>query len=145
MSIIELEITSDIYNCTLQFERRLSVIKGDSGVGKSTLAELVSQELIGVSVKSTYPIVVVTEQTWQTVVKGEQDKILLFDDLDVVETAMFATMYAEYGVKNNLFFIIIARESLESVKELYSIYDMKKDGIYHWLVSTTPVNSCVVF
>lgn len=41
MSTIELEITSNQYVCKFYFERRINVIKGDSGTGKTSLLELI--------------------------------------------------------------------------------------------------------
>ena len=139
MSIIELKISSRVYNCDLKFERRLSIIRGDSGTGKSTLAELTSQQVNGVLIKSTYPISVVTETTWETLISGSTDRILIFDDLDIVETARFADMYVKYAVLNNLYFIVIAREDVSLVStgrlsySTNSIYKMIKDGNTHYL------------
>lgn len=140
MSIIKLVIDSEIYKCSFSFERRLTVIKGDSGVGKSTMAEIIAQgPQPDIKLESTYPAVVVTYGTWEAVIRTYQNRIIIFDDLEIVATQLFASICKNYVIQNNLYIVIIARECLGNRQlgmlsySVNSIFDMVADGINHYL------------
>ena len=156
--MIDIKIRHELYSCDFKFERRLNIIKGDSGTGKSTFATIVRDKRNADKFESTLDIIQVFEDTWKPVVRGERDKILIFDDLNVVSTLDFARYYSKYAISNNLYFLIISRESLrfDSMKNLSfssnSIFKLVKNGIYHELEkyysygesSTSDFEVCVV-
>lgn len=108
-----IDIKSDNYNIHFEFERRITVIKGDSGIGKTTLVELLQDESYDVQKETTLPVVVATTTTWQAVVRGSKSSIIIFDDMDCTETAEFSTLYKECAINNDLYFIIIGRADTE--------------------------------
>lgn len=143
MSTIRLMIDSETYKCDFSFERRLTIIRGDSGVGKSTFVDLFQQgPQPDVKIESTYPVAVVNYSTWETILKADKDEIILFDDLEFVASQKFASLCKQYVVKNNLYLIVIARECIGN-KELgmlsysiNSIFDMVANGVEHYLISS---------
>lgn len=133
-------VSSEDYKCNFEFERRLNIIRGNSGVGKTSLAEIIMQQDIDVLIESTYPIQVVNVTNWRIIMENAVDSIILFDDLSVVETPEFAEVYKTFSIKNNNYFIIIARENISALKStgrlpysINAIYEMKADGVEHWL------------
>lgn len=150
MNTINVEIVSDLFTFSHQFEHRLSIIIGNSGVGKSSLRQLLTNNpddpdtyIAGVQVNATYPVIDARSTTWKDVIVMEKDKIIIFDDLSVVESAKFSDMYSQYAIKNNLWFIIINRS--ESIGQdnfkgrrlsyaVSDIYEMKEYKEKHWLV-----------
>ena len=49
---------SSIFSCNFVFERRLSILTGDSGIGKTTLVEILQERPNGVTIEPIYPIIV---------------------------------------------------------------------------------------
>lgn len=111
MSTIRLMIKSDIYNCDWEFERRLNIIRGDSGIGKTTLVEILTNRPQGIEIYTSLPTVTVLENSWQNTLSGTSDSILLFDDISAVETSDFANLYKSCVVNQNNYVIAIAREN----------------------------------
>ena len=48
-----LEIKSPIYNCSIPLESRITIIRGDSGTGKSIIVEMLTANLAAIEVNST--------------------------------------------------------------------------------------------
>lgn len=121
------------------------------------------REQPGIEVISSYDIVISTEEFWREAIRNRHDKIVIFDDLNIVGTSEFAALCKEYIVKNNLYLILISREKLDEAvlgevleedggnvenpkkRKLYEfdslsysincIYKMCNDGgIHHWLM-----------
>lgn len=111
MSIIRLMVNSDIYKCDWEFERRINIIRGDSGIGKTTLVEILTNRPQGIEIYTTLPTVTVLENSWRNVLAGTSDSIVLFDDIAAVETSDFANMYKEFVVDKNNYVIAISREN----------------------------------
>ncbi len=111
MSTIRLMVNSDIYKCDWEFERRMNVIRGDSGIGKTTLVEILTNRPQGIEIYTTLPTVTVLENSWRSVLAGVSDSIILFDDIVAVESADFANMYKESVVDKNNYVIAISREN----------------------------------
>ena len=137
--MLELTVTSDIYKCSMTIERRITIIKGDSGTGKTTFVDMLDNTIYSAKVESSLPILIATNTTWRLLFYST-NSILIFDDLEVVESGEFAKLMKENCVKNNLYFIIISRESLGEMRKLSysmdSVFEMctDKDGITHYLV-----------
>lgn len=137
--MLKLTVTSDIYKCSMTIDRRITIIKGDSGTGKTTLVDMLDNTIYSAKVESSLPILIATNTTWRLVFHST-DSILIFDDLEIVESGEFAKLLKENCVKNNLYLIIISRESLGEMRKLSysmdSVYEMctDKDGITHYLV-----------
>ena len=126
MNGLRLRVSSNLLTYDFTLYRRFSVIKGDSGTGKTTFVELVSAEIEGVEVDCDYPIVVVSPTTWKIIFNNTHDSVLIFDDLEIVESGEFAKLCKDKCVQNNLYIVVIAREHLGAIKKLsYSV-----DAIY---------------
>lgn len=152
-SSIRISVESNIMNLNLVLDRRITIIRGDSGTGKTTLIELLQEGSPDIKVSSTFPIRIVDDTTWDAVMNGSTDSILFFDDLNCVNSVKFAHRYSQNAVKNNLYFVIIARESLLELKDsaepaqidlnidmakgisysVNSIFSLEHEGTNYWL------------
>ena len=142
---IELSVNSRIYNFSCKLYRRLTVITGDSAGGKTTLVEVLTGTIPGVTVKCSLNVKPVNEVSWESMLMKEKDTILFFDDLTCVETKHFADMCKKFLVKNNLYLVIIDRaisqfdfeaesKNLDRLSiSVNEIYEMKNDGNNYWL------------
>lgn len=141
MNIIKLDVRADEFHFSLGLTRRLTVVRGDSASGKTTLTELVSEEDGLAVIESTYPVVVAANTTWQSTVAGSTDSIIIFDDLRLVGSPEFAKAYKEYSVSNNLWFLVMGREdNEEQLHNFYhlsycmnGIFEMVHEGTYYTL------------
>lgn len=131
-----IDIKSDNYNIHFEFERRVTVIKGDSGIGKTTLVELLQEESYDIVKNTSLPVVIAAVTTWKIAIQNSKSAIIIFDDLDCVETAEFSSLYHDYAIKNDLYFIIIGRADTITQKtsmarlsySINSIYTIESDG-----------------
>lgn len=147
MSTIKLDIKSPVYDFYGEFHRRITLIHGDSGVGKSSLTSILENrnDLPSVSVTCDLEISIVNDNSWNSVMQSVTDSLIILDDLRCVETLEFATVCKNYLVENNLYVVIIGRADLpyfsNNVKgkkalsiSLDEIYNLTNDGgKKHWL------------
>lgn len=109
-----IKINSEDLQYNITFNRRLNLIVGDSGTGKTLLYNLVSDFLnqndSEVKLSSSFPIVISNLSRWKQDLEQMKNSIILFDDINVIELASFSTMYKKYAVENNLWIIAMSRE-----------------------------------
>lgn len=146
---LSLEVKSNVFNFSCNLHRRLTIIRGDSGVGKTSLINIVTSKIPGISVKCSLAVKAADDNSWRSMLMVERDTVIFFDDLKATETLEFATVCKETLVKNNLYAVIINRDSLQNFKELEKedkghkymaasisvseIYNFMSDGTEHWL------------
>lgn len=111
---MNLELKTTNYNFSGEFSRRITVIKGDSATGKSSLVELLTTRSPLVKVTCDLNIITVNDSNWEGVLRTEKDAIIFFDDLTCVEAGKFAKICKERLVKNNLYVVLISRARLTS-------------------------------
>lgn len=134
-----------VYNGSLKYEfdlrRNLTVIRGDSATGKTTLIEMIQEYLVdgpdsGVSLSCDVPCRVLTGNLWKEQLSGAKHAIVFIDEGNrFVRSAEFA----EAVKKSDNYYVIVTRESLEmlpvSVEEIYGIRSSGKYGgltpVYH--------------
>lgn len=151
MNEINIKVSSQTFNFSCELHRRLTLVHGDSAEGKTTLVRLLSSNQPLIEKDCSLPIVVARDDSWREQLTGKMDSIILFDDLDCVETPEFATICSKYLVVNNLYIVIFGRaitdvnftEPNENKSDsklnrlaisVNEIYEFKSDGgIQHWL------------
>ena len=110
--MINVNIKSNLIKIDFKLERRISVIKGYSGAGKSLLCDILSstdyQQYVNTTPKN-YNVIVVNSQTVSAVIRNETNAIIFADDLTVVEGDSFAKLCSRYLVENNLYIVLFTR------------------------------------
>lgn len=146
-STIRLGVESDEFRFHCELKRRITVFRGDSGTGKSSLIEYLSSEDDMVDKICDLQIVPVPNAALAiNVLESSRNAVVLFDDLRITESSNFVKMCSECLVKNNLYVVLINREfsNFDSNREntkyakisisVTEIYDFKNDGgVNHWL------------
>ena len=125
---------------TYQFtiRRNITVVRGDSGTGKTTLFEMVADharlgEQSGVNVQCERPCVALTDSDWRNQLAGFSNSIVFIDEgLRDLLTDDFAR--AVRGSSN--YFVIITRADLPALPySVNEVYRIKASGKYHSFVS----------
>lgn len=117
--------------------RNITVIRGDSGTGKTTLFEMIADhtrlsDQSGVSIECERPCVALTDGDWKAQLSRIEDSIVFIDEgLKDLLSHDFAR--AIDGSSN--YFVIITRADLPSLPySVDEIYRVKTSGKFHTLV-----------
>lgn len=112
--------------------RNLTILRGDSATGKSTLIDLIAQygrdgENSGVSLRCDKACVVLTSDLWQLRLSAIKDSIVFIDE----DNSFAATKeFAESAKNSDNYYVIVMRESLPSlpysVDEIYTLKNKTK-------------------
>jgi hypothetical protein len=112
MSTLNLKAWFNDLTWDIPIERRITIIRGDSGTGKTTLVNnLESSKDSEFNVQFPLDIFVATCRNWNVIMSGVQDSLIVFDDLSIVETADFAKLVKDTEDKGN-YFLIFSREPI---------------------------------
>ena len=120
-NIIKLEINSPNYRFSGTFNRRITIIHGDSATGKSSLVRFIQSYSPLVQVTCDLDIKILTEDTWETTISGTNNAVIICDDLMCCESLKFASFCKKYLVLNNLYLVLITRASLENLRDAEQI------------------------
>ncbi len=129
-----------VQNKKLKYEfdikRNITIIKGDSATGKTTLIELIREygqegEESGIQLSCKAECVVVEGQKWKDQLSAVKDSIVFIDETNkFIETQEFASAVKE----STNYFVIITRESLEMLPvSVTEVYGIKSSGKYNSL------------
>ena len=136
MSTIRLAVHSNTFKCDLEFKHRINIIKGDSGIGKTSLVDIFRVEGVIKDRESTYPVVIADVSNFRNILVSAKNQIIIFDDVSLVETDEFKDLVSEYLIKHNLYLVIIVRAMMPKMSKLsYSIH-----AIYEMYYDETLVN-----
>ena len=116
---------------TLDIERNITIIQGDSATGKTTLTELIDLyyrmgKSSGVSLSCKVPVAVCSGIMWQIFLENIHNSIVFLDeDNDFVVSKEFADIVK----KSDCYFVIITREDLHQLPySVNSILKLQRTG-----------------
>lgn len=139
---IKLQSNNVDYEITV--ERNITVIRGDSGTGKTTfvkkLESYVTNKIAGIKsdikLECKVDVDVITVRSrvdWEEFIRSHDNSILIFDE-DFTKVMMSHT-FAEYVLAGNNYFVLITREPLShlpySVNEIYKFESQKINKVYN--------------
>ena len=114
--------------------RNITIVRGDSGTGKTTLYEMIAdytrlKEASGVNISCDKPCVALTDIDWKNQLKSIKDSIVFIDEgADYLQTRDFAGAVK----KTDNYYVIFNRESLHDLPySVEEIYEIKTSGKYH--------------
>lgn len=121
-----------IQNSRIKFEfdikRNITIIRGDSATGKTTLVNLVDTyetmgEESGVNISCERKCKTLNNSNWESVIENSQECIIFIDE----ETKIIKTVEFSERIKDSSnYYVIITREDLPnlpySVEEIYGIH-----------------------
>ncbi len=114
--------------------RNITIVRGDSGTGKTTLYEMIAdytrlKEASGVNISCDKPCVALTDIDWKNQLKHLKDSIVFIDEgAEFLKTKEFAG-----AIKHtDNYYVIFNRESLHDLPySVEEIYEIKASGKYH--------------
>ena len=118
------EVESTNLKYKIDLERRFSIILGNSGTGKTTLDELVisytnNDSALDVKITSDLEVVSFSNmgKNVTVLIKDLHDKIIILDEYFLFKTPVFAKAYKTYAVTNNLWFVLMTRETISRAQK----------------------------
>lgn len=130
----KLEINGLKVKYKIAIERQITIIKGDSGTGKSTLWKVVSEALKGSKGYSSNMIEKIYTldelSPWEMLIKTLKNKIIFIDENS---RYVYSSDFTEVAQRSDNYFVIISRRSLDnmvySYKSIYELKTNKNNGI----------------
>lgn len=142
---VYIKVESDEYNIEIPMDRRITYLRGDSGVGKSSLVEFIrsaeedDDESIKLEYSKGYSIDILASLSSTLDIESKKKSILIIDDNLASEGNNFSNAVNNYLLKNDLYLLIINRVDLPDTESKdqegdyssKSILWVEKDGIEH--------------
>lgn len=132
--IQHVEVKNRKVKFTFDLYRNITVVRGDSGTGKTTLYNMIAdytrlKQASGVNLRSTKPCVALVDIDWKNQLRGISDSIVFIDEgAAYVSTEEFAK--AVKGSDN--YYVIFSREALHQLPySVEEIYQIKTSGKFH--------------
>ena len=129
---IEIRVLNNRAKFRFTLERNITVVRGDSGTGKTTLYDMIAEhtrlgDASGVQVSAPCPCVALTDMDWKNQLNHTQSSVVFIDEgADYLASRDFAAAIQ----KTDNYYVIFNRENLHelpySVEEIYKIRTSNK-------------------
>ena len=125
-----------IENAYLKYDftisRNITIIRGDSATGKTTLVEMIrtynEQEDSGITIKCEKPLVVVYGKNWQDQIEKTSGSIVFLDEISRYTKSK---EFAETIKGTDNYYVIVTREKLSILPySITEIYGIRTNGRY---------------
>ena len=125
-----------IENAYLKYDftisRNITIIRGDSATGKTTLVEMIrtynEQEDSGITIKCEKPLVVVYGRNWQEQIEKISGSIVFLDEISRFTKSK---EFAETIKGTDNYYVIVTREKLSTLPySITEIYGIRTNGRY---------------
>lgn len=99
---------------SIHLERRLTILKGDSGIGKTSMIKLLRQTGKFDAYISEDMNYVVNENldVFEAAVRNMNNRLFIFDDIDILSMGWLKDIYKNAIIPNNNFMLVIHRETI---------------------------------
>lgn len=132
---VDFHLYDNFLEYKLTLKRKLTIIRGDSATGKTTMIQMLNDALDSgtVSIDCKYKCMILTDFTWKYLMNVEHDCIYFIDEqADFIYTNLFAKMFKE----SSGYFVMITRKDIESLPySINSVYKLKSSGKYNTIVN----------
>lgn len=132
-------IQNNVLQYRFEIRRNITIIKGDSAAGKTTLVEMVREyyengEQSGVNLQCEKTCVVLEGRQWKVLLENIHDSIIFIDEGNqFVSSDEFALAVK----RSDNYFVIVTREALPNLPySVEEIYGIKSSGKYGTLKQT---------
>lgn len=109
MNFMTLGIIDGNMSWEIPIKRRITIVRGASGCGKTSLVEAVRLRSQNTVVNFPLGIMIADETNWSAIMRGAEKQLIIFDDMEIVGTHEFAKVIKETKDRGN-FYLVITRE-----------------------------------
>ena len=134
--IQKIKISNKYASFSLELRRNITVVRGDSGTGKTTLFNLISEHTrlgaaSGVNLSSNKRCMALTDLDWKNQLRNTKDSIVFIDEGDQY---VYSREFAEEMKASDNYYVLFVRENLHELPySVEEIYEIKTSGKYHTL------------
>ena len=129
-----IRISNRYASFTFDIRRNITIVRGDSGTGKTTLFAMVedytrNKEKSGVNVSAPCPCVALTDLYWQAQLQDIHESVVFIDE---DSSFIHKKEFAEAVRASDNYYILFTREDLHELPySIEEIYEIKSSGKYH--------------
>lgn len=134
--IQKFRISNKYADFRFELRRNITVIRGNSGTGKTTLFNMVAEyarlgKNSGINVSCEKNCVALTDMDWKHQLNNISDSIVFVDEGDKY---IYSHDFAEAIKKTDNYYVLFIRENLHELPySVEEIYEIKTSGKYHTL------------
>ena len=116
-----------------ELRRNITVVRGDSGTGKTTLFNMVAdytrnKEQSGVNISAPCPCVALTDTNWEAQLRDIHESVVFIDE-DSNHNYLSSKDFARAVQNSDNYYVLITRENLHDLPySVEEIYEIKKSG-----------------
>ncbi len=132
-------IKNNVLRYQFEIRRNITIIKGDSATGKTTLIDMVREyfengEQSGVSLQCDKTCIVLEGRQWKILLENIHDSIVIIDEGNLFITT---DEFSSAVKKSDNYYVIVTREGLPNLPySVDEIYGIKSSGKYGTLQQT---------
>ncbi len=132
-------IKNNVLRYQFEIRRNITIIKGDSATGKTTLIDMVREyfengEQSGVSLQCDKTCIVLEGRQWKILLENIHDSIVFIDEGNLFITT---DEFSSAVKKSDNYYVIVTREGLPNLPySVDEIYGIKSSGKYGTLQQT---------
>lgn len=132
-------VGNNILQYKFEIKRNITIIKGDSATGKTTLVDMIREyyengEQSGVTLQCDKQCAVLEGRQWRVLLENIHDSIVFIDEGNAFVTS---DDFADAVKHSDNYFVIVTRESLPTLPySVDEIYGIKSSGKYGTLQQT---------
>lgn len=136
--IKRIRISNRFAKFDFELYRSITIIRGDSGTGKTTLFNMVAdytrdQEYSGINLSAPCPCVALIDSNWEAQLREIHGSVVFVDE-DSNNKYLNTQEFAKAVQKSDNYYVLITREDLHDLPySVDEIYEIKMSGKYHRL------------
>lgn len=135
IGIHHVEVSNRDAKFTFDLYRNITIVRGKSGTGKTTLFDMIADYTrlgaveSGVNVSCDKPCVALVDIDWKNQLRNISDSIVFIDE---GANYLSSIEFAEAVKNSDNYYVIFNRESLHALPySVEEIYEIKSSGRYH--------------
>lgn len=131
---IDIRVSNNRAKFRFTLERNITIVRGDSGTGKTTLYEMIAEhtrlgEASGVQITAPCPCVALTDMDWQNQLRQTNGSVVFIDEgAEYLPSQEFASAIRH----TDNYYVIFNRENLHELPySVEEIYEIRMSNRYH--------------
>jgi hypothetical protein len=134
--IKRIRISNRVARYDFELRRNITVVRGDSGTGKTTLFNMVAdytrnKEQSGVNISAPCPCVALTDTNWEAQLRDIHESVVFIDE-ESDHNYLSSKDFARAVQNSDNYYVLITRVNLHDLPySVEEIYEIKASGKFH--------------